>query len=260
MVHKRKAVAVGPASMSRSHGEAYLDPWHQFSWTILPNPGEAAYGAQDTADTSEAAKGVPSAGQGCWARVWLSPSLQALGLLLSQCKSTQHAQWSNWGTSRHLRGFPWCVHVSLTLESPNLGTALHVWPHQCRAKGKAHLPPVAGKALPSATQGTTQCLWARATCWLLINLVSTRTLEPFLPGCFPAAFPNCCWSPVCMDVSQHASCLHQCHLQSVLPSFCRPPSDIAMRVGKTSFPQPKQWSKQRSSLLLWDREKDDVPR
>ena len=52
------------------------------------------------------------------------------------------------------------VHVCLVLGSPELDPALQVWPHQCWAGGKDHLPRPA----------TVLLMQPRAHCWFVFNL------------------------------------------------------------------------------------------
>ena len=61
----------------------------------------------------------------------------------------------------------------------------------------------------------------RAPCWLLFSLVSTGTSGAFSATLLSSSFAKLLWSQICVDVSLDASCLYQCHSQSVPPSFCR---------------------------------------
>lgn len=73
--------------------------------------------------------------------------------------------------------------------SPELVTALQVWPHPCWRKD--HLPRLAGTALPSAGQGLLAFLAIRVHGWLRVSLLSPRTPRPFSAKVFST-------QPACM--------------------------------------------------------------
>jgi len=70
--------------------------------------------------------------------------------------------------------------LSVELGRPELGPVLQMWPHQGRVKGKKHLPRPAGHTLCNAAWDTVGCLGHRgAQCWLMTNLLATRTPKAF---------------------------------------------------------------------------------
>ena len=102
------------------------------------------------------------------------------------------------------------VHICLVLGSPELNTVLQVWPHQCWVEGKAPLPRPAGHTLPNAAQETTSHLAARAHCWLMFNLVPTRTLK----SCSTKLLSS--WSASSIASFRKQCCLN---LETESPSF-----------------------------------------
>lgn len=70
--------------------------------------------------------------------------------------------------------------------SPELDTVFQVWPHQRWGIGKGS-PPSALHLMQPRTPFT--FFAARAHCWLMFSLVSSRTPALFLQDCFPAGRP-----------------------------------------------------------------------
>jgi len=68
----------------------------------------------------------------------------------------------------------WEIPVFLELGSPELDTVVQTWPHQGRVGGEDQIPRRAGHALFNAPQDPTG-----ANCWLMANLLSTRTSRFF---------------------------------------------------------------------------------
>lgn len=65
------------------------------------------------------------------------------------------------------------------LGSPELHTVFYMWPHQSRVKGEDHLPQPADHAHPQIPL----VFFATGThCWLMTNLLSTRTSRSFSAG------------------------------------------------------------------------------
>ena len=91
------------------------------------------------------------------------PLLQAEQSQLSQPFHIQEMLQSLLHLSGSLLDSLQCVHVSLVPGSPEVNTGPRVWPHQCWAGGKHHLPWPAGFALPNAAQDTIRLLTGKGT-------------------------------------------------------------------------------------------------
>lgn len=73
-------------------------------------------------------------------------------------------------------------------------STLFTSPHQGRAKGESSLPQPAAQTLLSAPQDAMAFLATRAPCWLMGNLLPTRTPRPFCKQPLSnKSVPNLCW-------------------------------------------------------------------
>lgn len=88
------------------------------------------------------------------------------------------------------------LHNFLMLGSPELDGVLQLWSQQCW-EGMDHLPQTAGITFFNETQEAV-CLFYCAGAFLMFNLVSSRSLMPFLPKLLPGqSASSSCW---CMEL------------------------------------------------------------
>ena len=86
------------------------------------------------------------------------------------------------------------AHVSLLLGSPALDPAFQVWPHHCGVEGKDPLLWPGGNSPPNSAQDTKRFFDTRAHCWLMFNMVSTRTSSSFSAKLLSSwSAPSICW-------------------------------------------------------------------
>ena len=87
------------------------------------------------------------------------------------------------------------VPVFFELGTPELDTVFQTWLHQGRVEVEDHLSQPAGHCLFNASQDTIGFLSTRPHCWLMANLLSSRTPSSFsaeLQSC--RSVPNLYWS------------------------------------------------------------------